>query len=209
MKIDMEQLRRLIREEYTQVRPGREGPLGRIAFSQKRLDDVPHDEADAPYEKRLYNVLSDYVAINKAISGPDASRIRGLIASGNYSKIFKAPTVETVFRGMNVTAAWIAAVTKSDKKSGVFRGPAVFVPRLGEASSWSVSYSAAREFVEGPNMMGVVLEARVSDNPGAFLDMNGGLYNVDPIVKWSREEEVLGLGKIKVSTVEWRDKYSW
>jgi hypothetical protein len=80
-----------------------------------------------------------------------------------------------------------------------------FEPRNGRySSSWSESEIAASGFAGAYPGYEVVMEASVSDNPHAFVACVNGLYRVKGFSKYPEEEEVIGLGKIKVRSLRFR-----
>lgn len=203
----MGSLRKLIREVYTQVAPGDPAPIGRIAFSPNRRDDVPNDEEDTPKELALYKVLTSYVMANTRLSGYAAEQLRDMIRAGNYSKIFKEPRSPVVYRGMHVGVEWLSEClgvpSEEIPDSGVKEGNFTYTHHRGAGSSWSVSKDSAYSFARYTNRYSVVIHARTAENRLKFLDMNDGLYNVKPMNLMSSEEECLGLGPIKVFKMEW------
>jgi hypothetical protein len=203
----MGSLRKLIREEYTQVAPGDPAPLGRIAFSPMRRDDVPTDEADTPEEFVLYKRLKSYVMANTRLSDEGAAQLRDMIRAGNYPKIFKEPKVPIVYRGMHVGVDWLSECLGLPREeipdSGEKEGDFTYAHFRGAGSSWSVSKDSAYSFARYTNRYSVVIHARTAENRLKFLDMNDGLYNVKPMNLMSSEEECLGLGPIKVFKMEW------
>jgi hypothetical protein len=187
------------------------GPLGKTAFSKNRLDDAPRNEPDMRAERELYDDLKDYVISNTPLKNAPGKTVQDLISTGKYPKIFKSPAAGlTVYRGMVVSEKWLAAAlgAKEDEvpDSGEEETSFTYAPQGGSSSSWSRQKEAAQRFANRARggKFAVVIHASESDNPESFLDMNDGLYNVTPMKRYSNEQEVMGIGDIKVFKLEWR-----
>lgn len=223
MKIRLSELRRLIREAAKEEREkkklkGAEAPddalLGQVAFSPHRLEKgIFKGEPNTPAEKALYQAFMDHLHANVPLSGEAAAMVRSLLGSGNYSKIFQAPSVASVFRGMTVTEDWLRDVLDLPPEeevppSGKAEVSYVLSPNRGDAMSWSRSKQTSSRFAMTKSGSGsepdfeVMLIADVGENPGSFLDMSG-LYNVDEFNAFRKEREIVSMGDITVSRIEW------
>ena len=49
----------------------------------------------------------------------------------------------------------------------------------------------------------MILCAAIKDNPNQFIDAAKGLYSIDGNDEFAHEEEVLGIGSIKISHIIW------
>ena len=214
MKIQLGDLRRLIREVLRGAEAPEEAPLGQIAFSPHRLEkSIFKGEPNTPAEKALYQAFMDHLHANVPLSGEAAAMVKSLLSSGNYSKLFKEPSVATVYRGMTVSEDWLGGVLdlpldEEISPSGRAAVSYVLSPRRGEAMSWSRSKQTSSRFsmtktgAKSKPGFEVMLIASVEENPGTFLDMTG-LYNVDEFNAFRKEKEIVSMGDVAVSRIEW------
>lgn len=181
--------------------------LGRIAFATKRKDKP--FEIDTAEESRLYMALRRYFDENIPLSAGDVTQIKELLANGWYSDVFSEPQVTEVYRGMSVTDEWLKKITGQETLSdvGEIDMSKTFKPK-GDSSSWSTDSSMAEYFSIHPAQRGkgfkraVVLHANVADNPGSFVSATG-LYGVEGLDEFTGENEVIGLGPIKIHKISW------
>lgn len=214
MKIQLGDLRRLIREVLRGAEAPEEAPLGQIAFSPHRLEKgIFKGEPNTPAEKALYQAFMDHLHANVPLSGEAAAMVKSLLDSGNYSKLFKEPSVATVYRGMTVSEDWLRGVLdlpldEEISPSGKAAVSYVLSPSRGDAMSWSRSkqtssrFSMTKSGAKSKPDFEVVLVASVAENPGIFLDMTG-LYNVDEFNAFRKEREIASMGDVTVSRIEW------
>jgi len=195
-----------------------DAPFGRIAFSLNRKDKVPF-EKNTSKEQRIEKVLAFYFIENTSITEEDGEFLRELLASGLYEKVLKKPSVETVYRGIVVRKDWLADVMRMKESDIPIEGTSnsknkfTYKPHPGSySSSWSQTKTVASRF-SGKNdgsplykvgsLCSVVIHAKTSDNENKFLSGPDGLYNVSVFDKYQKEKEVIGLGDIRVSKIEW------
>lgn len=203
-EIDEEQIEAL---EAAAEAPAR-APLGRIAFAPHRLEkSVPKTEVDTDREHDLYRALERHIDFNTKLTKDDTDFIKSLMKKGYYQNMFKPPEVERLYRGMNIPARWLRKILGLGPNDPIRpKGSADvsfrYRPRSGNATSWTKSKKVSRGF-GGIGMYSVVFTAFTSDNPNSFLDLNGGIYNVDPFHDMAGEKEIIGMGPIRVSKVEW------
>ena len=214
MKIRLGDLRRLIQEALRGAEAPEEAPLGQIAFSPHRLEkSIFKGEPNTPAEKALYQAFMDHLHANVPLSGEAAAMVKSLLSSGNYSKLFKEPSVATVYRGMTVSEDWLRGVLdlpldEEISPSGRAAVSYVLSPSRGDAMSWSRSKQTSNRFsmtksgAKSKPDFEVVLVASVAENPGIFLDMTG-LYNVDEFNAFRKEREIASMGDVTVSRIEW------
>jgi hypothetical protein len=214
MKIQLGDLRRLIREVLRGAEAPEEAPLGQIAFSPHRLEKgIFKGEPNTPAEKALYQAFMDHLHANVPLSGEAAAMVKSLLDSGNYSKLFKEPSVATVYRGMTVSEDWLRGVLdlpldEEISPSGKAAVSYVLSPSRGDAMSWSRSkqtssrFSMTKSGAKSKPDFEVVLVASVAENPGIFLDMTG-LYNVDEFNAFRKEREIASMGDVTISRIEW------
>lgn len=183
-------------------------PLEMIAFAEERLDNVP-SEKDTKLEKTLHRALKKHVNQNTPLDQESASLITKMMKNSLYPKMFKEPSTDVVYRGMSVTEEFMlkAGFTKEElrkKSSGKREVSMTFTPKRGSASSWTTVKSVTEQFKSGYSNFQIVLHANVEDNQYKFVDLKGGLYKVAPLDSFEDEKETIGLGKIKVSKIEWK-----
>lgn len=229
MKMRLGELRRIIRKELM-TESGQapsEAPLGRYAFpgyrgrnnpSRNREENVPEEaysEEDTAAERRLYADLDRYVNANIQMPSSSAALMKSFIEQGLYRQVFHPPESGVVYRGMRVTKGWLenairhAVVDDVGEAAGV---DLVVSPRRGGVSSWTVDPTAAEDFSVSPvgapeetrDGYAVVLTALVSDNPSSFVTGPGGFYGVRHLDNNANEEEVMGVGDIRVSGISWK-----
>jgi len=202
MRIRLGDLRKLIREA---------GALDTVAFADER-EYLGVEEHDNEIEKRLYKNLGAYLRDNIPLDNSDVELIKKFIVSGEYEDVFKEPTSEYVFRGMAVGEEYIDEITPKFELSpdeGMTDVSYDFNPKYVEkVSSWTLDKSVARttfglEQVTKQKPYVLVLVARVSDNPNKFVSGPDGLYDVGGLQQFVDEQEVIGIGDIKVCRIVW------
>lgn len=176
-------------------------------FADERQGQVP-DELDTYDEKALYDELKAHFIANEALSEEEANLIKKLMADGKYSTVLKKPNVKYVYRGMSVNDEYIRrALNMGDNESIPSKGSKVasftYTPRRGGSSSWTLNHESTHEFMTSNKDFNVLLIARTSDNDGSFVSGPGGLYKVGELGKHDEEQEVVGLGPIKVAKIIW------
>lgn len=216
----------MIREEL-------EGPLGKIAFDPQRKDSAGRKrgeiEPNTEIEDDIYKRIMGYVSTNYAKSDPHIDDVlRQVIASGEYSDMIKPPDQSYVYRGMGVDEETMKTFIGAEDLLDVREEPWIMdnmvkiydrsfllnpgLTNLSRAlSSWTTEIEVARRFSfprsesrgDGSGGFAVVLYASPAENPSAFLDISG-MYNLKGVGSFSHEKEVIGIGEIKVSKVEYR-----
>lgn len=178
-------------------------------FADERHGQVP-DEPDTQDEKALYDELKAHFVANEALSEDEANLIKRLMADGKYSTVLKKPEAEYVYRGMTVYGEYIRRAlglgdVESLPRKGSKTASFTYTPRSGGSSSWSLQHESTHDFMGGSKDINVLLIARTSDNDGSFVSGPDGLYKVTGLDKHDEEQEVVGLGPIKVAKIIWND----
>jgi len=183
-------------------------PLGKFAFPLRRRGKPP--EPDTPEEKRMYNALVAHFADNIKLNAKAAMGIKDMLSQGLYPEVFSPPGQKEVFRGMSVSKAWLSktlgVAAKDIPEKGSKEVEMTYTPRGGSGSSWTVNKEITSKFFRDPSRVGVVLHARTADNPSNFVMGTDHLYKLDFIAGFANEEEVVGLGDIKVYKISWIDE---
>lgn len=200
---DMEEL-----SKFAEAPP--KAPLGQIAFSPDRIDKVPKTEKNVDVEDELYDALVAHVHDNIPLTEEEIAIIKSIMKKGYYSKIFKAPDVEKVYRGMTINEKWLRKILKLSPKAKLpAKGSAdvsfYYRPRKGAAMSWTRSKRKASSFTGQDGSYDIIFTAITEENVNNFLDLSG-LYKVNPLDTYAKEKEVLGLVRVKVSRIEWSRK---
>ena len=204
MMPDMEEL-----SKFAEAPP--KAPLGQIAFSPNRIDRVPKTEKNTTVEEDLYDAIADHVQDNIPLTEDDVAVIKALMKKGYYPEVFKAPDVEEVYRGMTIGGKWLRKILKLGPKAPLpTKGSAdvsfYYRPRGGAAMSWTRSKRKARGFTGQAGSYDIIFTALVEENANNLLDMSG-LYKVKPMDEFKKEQEVLGLARVKVCRIEWINKW--
>lgn len=188
-----------------------EAVLGKFAFATKRRGLPP--EIDTAEEKKLFQALDAHFNDNLKLNKKASAQIQDLLAQGLYPQVFSPPEQEEVFRGMGVTKKWLANALRVNMKDIPAKGSQevgmTYTPKTGGASSWTISRTVSKKFSDRTDrydMVNVTLHARVSDNPNKFISGPGHLYKLDYIAQFAGEQEVIGLGDIKVYKITWKDE---
>ena len=182
------------------------GELGKIAFGEERLDDVPF-EKDTHEERDLYDGFVEQIFRNEKLNSSQIAVVKKLLRDKKYPKFFKEPNVDVLYRGIAVTEDWLEKkLDFSPEDSGVSSEGYVDDGRM---SSWTVDELTAEKFAKDSvgrtlNSWVVVLKTHVSKNPGCFLDLTDGIYALDRFVGKQSEQEVFGFGPIEVESFEWK-----
>jgi hypothetical protein len=183
-------------------------PLGKVVFPSLR-SGVPLEKNTA-VETTLQRAIYEHIVNNKSLKGKDAQIIKTLVSGNFYPKWFGEPSARTVYRGMHVPKSYIAKILKGDpdKDQVGTRGEVLlsweFEP-LNETSSWTLDQeTAVRSFTGGMggDGFGFLMTAKVSHNSGKFVDLSR-LYGIEGFSGFSSEQEVIGVGNIKVTKIKW------
>ncbi len=212
-------------KEWEETAAPEDAPLGKYAFSPQRQNTInpPPKEKNTKIESMILASLSKHVAGTTPMSSNAAQIIKTLLEQGLYKDVFKAPTVDKLYRGMGVTEEYIQnlGINPNElneelgkeniedmlgrRKAKVIERQFTFKPRGKTfASSWTTSPKVAADFAstnaptKGTYM--VIMEAETDLNDGSFLDA-AGFYEIDNLASFSSEQEVFGLGEITVSKI--------
>ena len=185
--------------------------LGRYAFAPQRTDKKLPLEPNTSIEQHLLRALEKHITDEKKLSQEDAALIQHFIKNDEYVEIFNEPTKDWVYRGMGVEPRWIKNVIDENEfesnESGLIEKSFIYEP-WDATSSWSLSNIVAMNFSMNYSFEGVeiILHANVDDNRFSFFSGPKGFYRVGSLSGVSKEQEVIGVGKIKVSKISWRKK---
>lgn len=193
-----------------------EKPLDDIAFADERKG-VP-SEPDNHHEHQMFVQLRSFLLDNRQMNEELAKEAIEFVRKGLYSDVFRAPDPgATIWRGMVVPRTYLMnALDKFDEErldeNGTFSASFTFTPYSGIMSSWSLDKQEAADFtgistgIQGiprSKQVKIVLEAKVSDNPGKLIDCEGGLYELTGLGATKHEREVIGVWSVKVCRVYW------
>jgi hypothetical protein len=184
-----------------------DGPFDKIAFADERpgLDGI---EPDNKTERFVMRQLRSHFSNAKGITPKTASMLQAMLKNGEYKDFIVEPKNRVVFRGMRVPKAWVAKAIGEKAmysiplhKRVAFEKKFTFTPRRPVAS-WTSSIATAREFSEGSTDYSVILHAAVDENPNKFIDCKRGLYGSTIAADYEDENEVIGIGQVKVFKLE-------
>lgn len=184
-----------------------DGPFDKIAFADERpgLDGI---EPDNKTERLVMRQLRTHFSNSKGITPQTASMLQTMLKNGEYKDFISEPKNRIVFRGMRVPKAWVAKAIGEKAmfsiplhKKATFEKKFTFTPKRPVAS-WTSSVATAREFSQGSTDYSVVLHAAVDENPNKFIDCKRGLYKSTIAASYEDENEVIGIGQIKVFKLE-------
>jgi len=196
-----------------------EGPVGshlqKFAFADQR-DDVP-DEKNTEFEERLFGSLLSHVAGNDSLSDNQSRTIKRYLEKGWYKNIFTPPSDDVVMRGMAVTREFLEKILRDrNLKKGMYEVNKVYRPYERLSSSWTNDKEVAAQFaydnvnnkVENADII-IVLYAKPGDNPRKFISGpenyklgTDGFYSLDRLEDFVSEQEIIGLGPIRISGIE-------
>lgn len=184
-----------------------DGPFDKIAFADERpgLDGI---EPDNKTERLVMRQLINHFSNAKGITPGTAAMLQGMLKNGEYKDFLSEPKNKVVFRGMKVPKAWIAKAIGEKAmysipmhKRATFEKKFTFTPKRPVAS-WTSSIATARKFSQGMHDYSVVLHAAVDENPNKLIDCKRGLYGSSIATGYEDENEVIGIGQIKVFKLE-------
>ena len=189
--------------------------LGNYAFANVRPGIPP--EVNTKVEDELEQELTTHFVNNMHMSSKSGRALKTSLENDWYEKILSEPKRATVYRGLRVSEEWMVENIGDDwrkqfdetKEGRLKTNNMVLRPNTGNASSavtsWTNSIKMAREFAFGPASGGsdlaVVCCAAIKDNPNQFIDSAAGLYGIKGHDEFADEQEVLGIGSIKISHI--------
>jgi hypothetical protein len=185
------------------------GLFGKYAFAANR-SNKDGGIARVPFEKNTKIEQQVYIALinhfrGKPLSKGNANTIHKLLLTNQYSDIFNEPEKGVIYRGMTVTEKWISKLIDVNSSKMTIEKEFTFEPKQG-ASSWTVSKNIATKFalknVIDKKTYAIILIANVEDNKKQLLSSDKGLYYVEPLNGYQNENEVIGLGSIKISGIK-------
>jgi hypothetical protein len=182
-------------------------PLGKIVFPLLR-GGVPF-ERNTQLENELQEAILDHITMNKPLEDKEIQAIKDIVQGDYYPNWFRESTAKIVFRGMGVSKKYIANILQKKVEVIPARGEAKvswdFTPLDGRSvSSWSLDEDEAEVFTRGGSIP-LVMTARVGENSGKFIDLSR-LYAIEAFSSYDYEQEVVGVGPIKIFKVRWGDE---
>ena len=225
MRITEGQLRSVIKEIAAGSEKNVSGGFGKYAFSPQRQrfngDKRPPYEGNTAAEERAFRALWKHVVYDQFIESDSVAALKKALRSGLYSDFLFPPAQEEVYRGISITRGELRRQKLPIPENGQkisFVGKFVQPVREGAASpasSWTVnkevavSFSSHHAHLQHPDVIGdddqifgMVMTARISDNPHSFLSMVP-FYEVDyEIGKFRADNEAIGLGRIVCSQID-------
>ena len=189
--------------------------LGNYAFANVRPGIPP--EVNTKVEDELEQELTTHFVNNMHMSAKSGRALKTSLENDWYEKILSEPKRATVYRGLRVSEEWMIKNIGENwrkqfdetKEGRLKTNNMVLRPITGNASSavtsWTNSIKTAREFAFGPSsddaVFAVVCCAAIKDNPNQFIDSAAGLYGIKGHDEFADEQEVLGIGSIKISHI--------
>jgi len=206
-------------------KPKEEAPddaiLGNYAFANVRQGIPP--EVNTEVEDDLEQELTTHFVNNMHMSAKSGRALKTSLENDWYEKILSEPEQTIVYRGIKVSEAWMANNIGENwkkqfaKAKGQLKINMVLRPNTGDASSavtsWTKNINTAKSFSKGAmksfnpdtdyntQYSRLVCCAAIKDNPNQFIDSAAGLYGIPEFGRYADEQEVLGIGSIKVSQI--------
>lgn len=188
--------------------------MGSYAFAPRRRKQVPVEQ-NTDKENDLWDSLDHHVETNRPMedSKTGAYGFKNILKHGWYDSVINEPKVTYVFRGMALSRDELLGlgvtmkqlIAKSSDKTSV---KATYRPLVtGQSSSWSDSLFSAKKFAQprGTDKPYIVVAvAKVADNHNSFMSGKNGFYNISGLDEYAFENEVIGLGNIKVFEIHWQ-----
>ncbi len=193
--------------------------LGKYAFPEERKEaepDIP-DEPDTSYETELLDAINSHLGgKNIPLSPEHTDNIKRFMKSKYYKKVFHPGPDQTYYRGEAATPERLKELLGTNlipETSGVKKVDFVWKPRKGEnyGSSWTVDKQVAISFTERetsrekPWKVILVTEQRENFVSCIPKGREKGLLGLYRVAKQgiNTEHEVISLGPVKVSSIEW------
>ena len=210
MKLTLEQLKRMIKQELLEV------DLGNQVWSKRAHPHSRHsgEEPDTPIESDIFDQLQKYLrASNRNIMTDDViEAIQGAMNNPKYNDVFIAGEGSTILRGQAAPRELVQKFINKPipKESGEYSFSVNFLynpldwDRKNKVSSWTTSEKVAKSFMKNytgkkENDLSVVFHAETQ--PGLFLDLEQ-IYHYQGLGKFKYEEEFLALGKVLVTNID-------
>lgn len=190
--------------------------LGKIAFAPQRKGDGVPPEDNLDLENSMIKDFNEYINTSgRDLDSKTLKALQYIISKNEYDDVVMEPEPsDQLHRGMVLPTE---AMEKLAERAGLdmdeiragskYEVDFVFQPRPGiMATSWSFDPKVAAGFSRRPasskgKFYSIILNARASNNPNKFVDINP-LYDVVKAEHMSGEKEAIGLGDIKVSFFE-------
>lgn len=213
-------LREFVRQiilERTAAQAPETAQLGSYAFPDKREEDDLPEEPNTQYEDELFDALQGHIVLNHYLPPDDAKTVQKFLKNGWYEDVFTPPSEDVLYRGMSLSTEELKKVLNDDIDDVKGEKPVnfVFKPRSGGGSSWTTDPEVAKNFAEmytdDEKRWPVILIAKSADNFDSFVSgkpgsKGKGIYRLKDIARgtgFETENEVIGLGDIKVKKVSW------
>lgn len=203
-----------------------DAPMGKWAWPQERSGifknkNLPYEKSTA-LEVQLYRaIVAHFKGEVGSITDDVAAKLQSFLKKGMYVDIIHPPKSKTLYRGLTVSDKWLAKIlgyksVKDLPEEGTVNKSFTFSPKKGAATSWSSKMHIATHFAGGldagtsapleyqvPGVTyGLLMHASVNDNPDKFVSASDGLYNLTDVDHFANESEIVGLGPIKVTKVQ-------
>lgn len=194
----------------------KKGDLGSYAFPQSRKNDFLPLEKDTYIEEDIYTDLDSHFNNSTSMGNKESLAIQKFLANNEYHDVFKEPNVKTVYRGMGVSSTWLKNVLNDQYDDNAYSGKInksfVFNPLHNSqgSTSWTSDKNVAEEFAMHGSInnlnsdIKIVLIAKTAENRNKFLACKDGLYKLSATQGLEHEKEIVGLGPINISSVEWK-----
>jgi len=195
--------------------------LGNYAFADMRPGVPP--EVNTAVEDDLEQELTTHFVNNAHMSAKSGQALKTSLENDWYEKILSEPEQTIVYRGIKVSEEWMANNIGENwkkqfaKAKGQLKINMVLRPDVGSTSSavtsWTKNINTAKSFSKGAmksfnpdtdyniQYSRLVFCAAIKDNPNQFIDSAAGLYGIPEFGRYADEQEVLGIGSIKVSQI--------
>jgi hypothetical protein len=198
-------------EKWGKLAAPDDAPLQKYAFSPQRQgsENPPPKEPNKPLEVTLLRAIKRHFEGSKLLSLEYAESLKDMMSKGLYPDVFKAPTVDMIYRGMTVSEDFIKSYLDVDPQSigdeAIEINKAIAVKQTKNAYSWTTDFEVAKEFSTRnekgiDNPYSIVLEASVARNKGILLDADS-LYDVKELDEFEAEAEVISLGDVVTSKI--------
>jgi hypothetical protein len=181
-------------------------PLGKYAFPDERIKgfEVP-EELNTDLEDEILDAINLHFDQAVSFTPKVTKSLIDILKKNQYSDIINEPDAQILYRGMAVKPSWLYAFTKGIKpKNNPIQCKCTYNPfENGGSSSWTTSIDSAKDFARlaRTSTLSKEIVLIANKNKNHFISGLDGLYRLQTPSRYESEYEVIGLGKVLITSI--------